>query len=83
MKSTAHRFAPKSQPLQLAPETASRFAATVFELADRAAAADAELWEVISSLAVSGNCAEIVRLADLRKTTAPEDILSSLKRRTA
>lgn len=81
--STAHRFTPKTAPIPFSPEKAEHFAAVVFEVADRAIAADAELWEMIRNLAEAGNSREILRLAEMRRTTAPGDILKSLRKGAA
>jgi hypothetical protein len=83
VKPTAHRFSAKAPPLRFTPEAAERFAATVFDLADKAIAADAALWAHVAELARAGDSLEILRLAEMRRTTAPEDILASLRKGAA
>jgi hypothetical protein len=80
-KRTPHRFSTSTPALKFTPESAERFAATVFDLADKAVAADARLWELVAELAASGDVAAISEIAALRRTTAPEDILKRLGER--
>lgn len=80
MKGTLHCFpAPAAQP-EMSEEQARRFADTVFELADRANAAEAELWARVAELAGAGDCPTVKRIAEMRRTMGPTDILSALRR---
>jgi hypothetical protein len=63
----------------LTRENASEFAALLQELAVEARAEEAKLWETVAEMAAAGDAAAVRRIAEMRRTTAPGDILTALK----